>query len=82
MINRGNTPDTKSFGSGREDRKLLFEEGVLEEDVKIFLYVERLELVFRGDMWGELYKARSSRPSENMSAAVETLLSRAKSGDV
>ena len=37
MISRGSTPDTKSFGSGREDRKLLFEEGVVDEDVKSFL---------------------------------------------
>ncbi len=82
MISRGSTPDTKSFGSGREERKLLLEEGVVDEDAKSFLYVERLELVFRGDVWGELYKASSSRPSENISAEEEMLLSRAKSGDV
>ena len=37
MINRGSTPDIKSFGSGREERKLLLEEGVVDEDEKSFL---------------------------------------------
>ena len=37
MISRGKTPDTKSFGSGRDERKLLLEEGVVDEDVKSFL---------------------------------------------
>ena len=37
VISRGSTADTKSFGSGREERKLLLEEGVVEEDVKSFL---------------------------------------------
>ena len=44
--------------------------------------MEGLELVFRGDVWGELYRASSSRPSENISAEDEMLLSRIKSGDV
>ena len=37
MISRGSTPDTKSLGSGREERKLLLEEGVVDEDVKSLL---------------------------------------------
>ena len=44
--------------------------------------MERFELVFKGDVCGELYKAMSNRPKENMSAEDEMLLSRAKSGDV
>ena len=37
VISRGSTTDTKSFGSGREERKLLLEEGVVDEDLKSFL---------------------------------------------
>lgn len=81
MIRRGSTADTKSFGSGREDMKLLLWEGVVDEEVKSFLYVERLLFVFKGDVWGELYKASSSRPNENISADDEMLLSKTKSGD-
>ncbi len=82
MINRGRTPDLRSFGNGLEDKKLLLEEGVVDEELKSFLYVERFELVLSGDVWGELYSARSRRPKENMSADDEMLLSSAKSGDV
>ena len=82
MIKRGSTPDLRSFGNGREERKLLLEDGVVDDELKSFLYVERFELVFSGDAWGELYSARSRRPRENMSAEEEILLSNAKSGDV
>ena len=54
MINRGRTPEVRSFGKGLEERKLLLEDGVEDEDVKTLLYVERLELVLRGEVWGEL----------------------------
>ncbi len=81
-MSRGSTAERTSFGSGREERKLLPDDGVVEEDPNNFLYVDRLELHFKGDTCGELYRASRSRPKENMSADVETLLSMAKSGDV
>jgi len=82
VINRGSTDDLRSLGSGLEDRKLLLCEGVVDDELNKFLYVERFKLVFRGDVCGELYKAKSRRPSENMSAEDEMLLSMAKSGEV
>lgn len=44
--------------------------------------MERFELVLRGDVCGELYRASSSRPKENISVADEMLLSKTKSGEV
>lgn len=37
VISRGSTADTKSLGSGREDRKLLLDEGMVDEEAKSFL---------------------------------------------
>ena len=82
MISLGRTSDKSSLGRGLEDRKLLLDEGISDEDENILLYVERFELVFIGDEWGELYNAKIKRPKENMSADADTLLSSAKSGDV
>ena len=54
VINRGRTADFRSLGNGLEDRKLLLIDGVVDDEVKSFLYVERLELVLSGEVWGEL----------------------------
>ena len=74
--------DTSSSGRGREDRKLLLEVGVDDEELKSFLYVDAFELVCKGEVCGELYKAKITMPRENISAPNEMLLSSTKSGEV
>jgi len=54
VIKRGNTEFVKSFGSGRDERKLLLPEGIVDEEAKSRLYVDMLELVCNGEVCGEL----------------------------
>ena len=53
-MSRGRTVDFRSVGNGLDDRKLLLIDGVVDDELNSFLYVERFELVLSGDIWGEL----------------------------
>lgn len=44
----------RSFGRGRDDRKELLAEGIVDEDVNNRLYVEMLEFACKGEVCGEL----------------------------
>ena len=81
MTNRGKTLETRFFGKGRDDIKLLLAEGVEEDDEKSLLYVVILEFVSRGDLCGELYKAIMRSPKENISAEIFRFVSKTKSGE-
>lgn len=71
----------RSLGRGRDDKKELLAEGIVEEDVKSRLYVEMLELACKGEVCGELYRATIKRPNENISAAIFRFESNTKSGE-
>lgn len=50
----GRTWLARSLGIGREDKKLLELEGMLDEDEKSRLYDEMLPCDSSGERWGEL----------------------------
>jgi hypothetical protein len=81
VIRRGNTDAVRSFGMGLDERKPLLAEGIVDEDENNLRYVVMLELVSRGEVCGELYRAIIRRPRENMSAATLRLESSTKSGE-
>lgn len=81
VISRGSTDAVRSFGMGRDERKPLLGDGIVDEDENNLLYVVMLELASRGEVCGELYRATIRRPRENMSAAMLRLESRTKSGE-
>jgi hypothetical protein len=66
---------------GRDERKLLLADGMVDCDVNIRLYVDMLELVCNGEVCGELYRATINNPKENMSAPTFKLESKTKSGE-
>lgn len=57
------------------------DDGVVDDEAKILLYVDMLEFVCSGERCGELYRAIIRSPSEYMSADVFKFESRTKSGE-
>jgi hypothetical protein len=80
-MRRGSTCPDSSFGSGREQRKLLLEEGMVVEEVNSLLYVDTLEFACSGELCGELYSAMIKSPNENISAPSFRFESSTKSGE-
>jgi hypothetical protein len=80
-MSRGSTLAVKSLGMGREERKLLLADGIVDWAENMRLYVEMLEFVCKGDACGELYRAMINNPIENMSAPTFKFESNTKSGE-
>ena len=50
VMSLGKTKDTRSCGRDLEHKKRLLADGTVEEDEKIFLYVDRFWFVFKGEV--------------------------------